>query len=432
MPRVEHDAIAFAPKISKFEDKMKRVKLFLKGVCMGVADIIPGVSGGTLALILGIYEELVNTIRGLHLRWLPAVWAWIRGGFQREDIDPIAEAWEQMNLTFLVVLVSGISLAVAIGGMTLPTLLERYPEIMRALFFGLILASVWIPFRMITIRRWQTWLVVGLAAIIGFGAAWTATAPHRIYQAGTNWVELIAEEGETFKDINRRGLASWPGEQVYWAEENAPLRAAIEASEQDVELLRPESTDIIDPDTVGERSEQYEDLEIAAGTPVKIPQPLPWYIFIAGMVMVCAMILPGISGSYLLLIMGVYYFMLNALRAVLTAVPAMAIPWNAVLYVVVFNAGALIGILSFARVMSYFLERYTVPTVGVLVGLMVGGLRGIWPFRQIVDGQMVNVMPATMDSTVLAVIGAGLVGAVVVTTLTWLGNGQKEKSGSAA
>jgi hypothetical protein len=64
---------------------MERIKLFLKGVCMGVSDVIPGVSGGTMALILGIYAELVNSIKGLHLKWLPAVWRWIRGGFQPED-----------------------------------------------------------------------------------------------------------------------------------------------------------------------------------------------------------------------------------------------------------------------------------------------------------------------------------------------------------
>ena len=410
---------------------MKRVKLFLKGVCMGVADIIPGVSGGTLALILGIYAELVNTIRGLHLRWIPSVWAWIRGGFKKEDLQPIREAWESMNLTFLVILVSGISLAVAVGGMTIPTLLERYPEAMRALFFGLILASVWIPFRMITIRRWKTWMAVIVAAWIGFGAAWIATAPHRIQDAGIEWTEVIAEEGETFQDVNRRGLAAWPGEQVYWADENTALRYAVEAAHPDVEFERPDSEEIHDPEGVAERSRAYADLEVPAGTPVQLPQPLLWYIFLAGMVMVCAMILPGISGSYILLIMGVYYFMLNALRAVLTAGVAMAIPWNALVFVVVFNTGALIGILAFARVMSYLLRNFTAPTVGLLVGLMVGGLRGIWPFREMVDGRVVNALPATFDSVTLAAVGAALLGAGAVTLLTWLGSKHESEEESA-
>lgn len=401
---------------------MERVKLFFKGVCMGVADIIPGVSGGTLALILGIYTELVNTIRGLHLRWLPAVWTWVRNGFQREDAQEIVDAWESMNLTFLVILVTGIFLAVAVGGMTLPTLLERYPEAMRALFFGLIISSVWIPFRMITIRRWKTWALVGLAAVVGFGSAWMATAPHRIYQAGTTWVELNAEDGETFEKINRRGLASWPGEQIYWDEKNAPMRAVIEEHNPGLNFNRPDDAALHDPDAVAERSEVYDDLELPEGTPVQIPQPMLWYIFIAGMVMVCAMILPGISGSYILLIMGVYYFMLNALRAVLTAVPQMAIPWTAVLYVVVFNAGALIGILAFARVMSYLLERFTAMTVGLLVGLMVGGLRGIWPFRQMVDGQVVNVFPAAFDATVAAAMVTAVIGAAAVLGLSWAGS----------
>ncbi len=401
---------------------MKRVKLFLKGVCMGIADIIPGVSGGTLALILGIYEELVNTIRGLHLFWLPAVWHWIRGGFQREDGRKILEAWESMNLMFLVVLVSGISTAVIAGGLTLPTLLERYPEVMRALFFGLIAASIWIPFRMIDIQRWKNWIPVGVAAVIGFGAAWVLTAPDRIYQAGTTWVEINAEPDDTLEAINRRGLASWTGAQIFWADENAPLRESMEASNPELQLERPTQEELFDPERVGEKSELYDTLVVPEGTPVQVPQPLPWYVFLAGLVMVCAMILPGISGSYILLILGVYYFMLNTLRTFLSGLTELSLSGAAVFFVIVFISGALIGILSFARVMSYLLRRFTAATVGLLVGLMVGGLRGIWPFRQMVNGEIVNVMPDTLDATVVAVIIAGLVGAGLVTALTWLGS----------
>lgn len=403
---------------------MKRVKLFLKGVCMGVADIIPGVSGGTLALILGIYEELVNTIRGLHLMWLPAVWHWIRGGFQRDDGRKILEAWESMNLMFLVILGSGISGAVIAGGMTLPTLLERYPEVMRALFFGLIVASVWIPFKMIDVHRWKTWALVAGAAVVGFGAAWLLTAPDRIYQAGTTWVEVHAEADDTLQSVSRRGLASWTSEQIFWADENRALRDSVEAANPGTKPDRPTYEEMFDPEGLRERSKKYNKMEVPEGTTVNIPQPLPWYVFIAGLVMVCAMILPGISGSYILLILGVYYFMLNALRTFLSGLTDLSLSGPAIFFVTVFISGALIGILSFARVMSYLLRQFTEPTIGLLVGLMVGGLRGIWPFREMVDGRIVNVMPTTMDGTTVAVIIAAVVGAILVLGLTWLGSRQ--------
>ena len=405
---------------------MERVKLFLKGVCMGVADVIPGVSGGTLALILGIYTELVNTIRGLHLKWLPAVWRWIRGGFRKEDGRKILEAFEEMNVWFMVILVSGISLAVAAGGMVIPGLMEKYPEVMRALFFGLILASVGIPFRMISIDGWKTRAIVAAGVAIGIASGWAATSPDRMHQAGTNWVEVQTEAGESFETVNRRGLASWPSELIFWADENSDLRDAIRQAYPEMTLERPEGSAAVDPEAIDERSQIYDELEIPEGTSVFVPQPYHWYIFFAGMVMVCAMILPGISGSYILLILGVYFFLLNVLRSVLTAVPAMEVPMVALSFFVIFNLGALIGILSFARVMSYMLREYKAVTIGLLVGLMVGGLRGIWPFRQVVDGVVLNTMPTEVDGTLIAVGIAALVGAAAVTGLSWLGRRKEQ------
>ncbi len=414
---------------------MERVRLFLKGVCMGIADVIPGVSGGTLALILGIYTELVNTLRGLHLRWLPAVWAYIRGGFRGEDLQEVWEAFDEMNLWFLMVLGAGITAAVIVGGLVLPPLLETYPEVMRALFFGLIAASIWIPFRMIQQRSWKVWVAIALGLVAGLWAGWTATAPDRVYEAGINWVSYEAGNEEKLEEITRRGLSSWTGDQVFWAEENEAMRAAIKLAYPDREFNAPEGDReaVVDPEVVAERSSGYNELVIPSGTPVNIPQPVWWYIFLAGMVMVCAMILPGISGSYLLLILGVYFFMLNTLRTVLTGLPQLDVPSTALVFVAIFMAGSIIGLLSFARVMSWMLHRARALTIGLLVGLMIGGLRGIWPFRSMEDGVVVNAMPSQVDMTVIAVIIACGVGAMAVTGLTVWGNqleGQRSESGA--
>lgn len=400
---------------------MQRVLLFLKGACMGIADIIPGVSGGTMALILGIYAELVNTIKGLHLRWLPAVWQWVKGGFRREDFQPVVQAWKSMNLTFLVVLGVGILSAIAAGGMVLPGLLEQHPEAMRALFFGLIVASVWIPFQMLPSRKEASRGVVVATLIIGLVAGWMATAPERMYEVGIQYTQLEAQEGDTLEDLSRRGPAAWPAEQIYWADVNEPLRDAVEQARPELELEQPDDEAMENPNAVEQRSEAYEDIVIPEGTPVQLPQPAWWYIFLAGLIGISAMILPGISGAYILLILGAYFFILNALRGTITGLTELTLFPTPIFFVAVFAAGALIGILSFARVMSYLLREFPAATVGLLVGLMVGCLRGIWPFQAMVDGQMANVMPAQLDATVMAAIAAAVAGMVLVAVLSWLG-----------
>ena len=408
---------------------MERVKLFLKGVCMGVADIIPGVSGGTLALILGIYAELVNTIKGLHLRWLPSVWRWVRSGFDADKAKVVLDEWRAMNVPFLMILGAGIALAIAAGGMIIPDLLDNHPEVMRALFFGLIVASVGIPLRMVVFRTKATWSVVIGAAVVGVAIGWVATDPDRMYEVGVTWAEVEAQEGDTLKEIGRRGPSAWPANQVYWADENAPLRDVLE-SEMAQLGLNADQAQVKPGSEEAERfKETYEELEIPPGTKVYVPQPAPWYIFVVGFIAICAMILPGISGSYLLLIFGAYYFVLNALRAVISGMTEMTIPMTAAFFVGLFMIGAAMGLLTFARVMSFLLRRYPAPTLGLLVGLMVGCLRGIWPFREIVDGQVTNVMPQTFSTTEMAVLAAGIGGAVVVTILSRLG---RRRSGDGA
>lgn len=404
---------------------MERIVLFLKGACMGVADIIPGVSGGTMALILGIYAELVNSIKGLHLRWLPAVWRWIRGGFRREDFQEVVSHWREMNIPFLAILGIGIAVAIAAGGMVLPGLLDRHPEAMRALFFGLIVASIGIPFRMVSFSEPNTkWWVAAMVAV-GIGAGWTATAPERIHDAGIHWVEVEAQQGDTLESINRRGPGAWSADRIYWAEQNEPLRRAVQRADDAAVPPDGGAAEAVSDD---ERQELYGELEIPAGTPVQIPQLAVWYVFVAGIIAICAMILPGISGAYILLILGAYYFVLNALRGVLTGFAEVTLPMGAMTFVVAFCVGALIGILSFARLMSYLLRRFRAVTIGLLVGLMIGCLRGIWPFQEMVDGRMINVVPDAVDATVVAAVVTAVAGAAAVLVLSRVGEGRKTET----
>lgn len=405
----------------------QRALLFIKGICMGIADVIPGVSGGTLALILGIYQELLNTIKGLHLRWLPTAWRWLSGGRKAEDREALVAELLAMNLPFMVTLVSGIATAIIIGSALIPKLMELFPEVMRGFFFGLILASVYVPARMVWDVGRQKALAIGLVfAILGGAFGYKVTDPSQAYEVAITWQPFEAR-AESLKDLARRGPTSATLEQVYWSEQNGALRDAVArtAPEKAAALtsVRANAGKVVsDKKLLKSRQTPYEDVMIPAGTTVHMPQPALWFVFIAGAVAICAMILPGISGSYLLLIFGIYFFILNALKGLLTLPLKGELPASHAMYVGVFVVALVAGILSFARVLSFMLQRFPAPTLGVLVGLMVGCLRGIWPFRVEMDNIAVNVMPSAVASgAVIAASVACVVGIVVVAGLTVVG-----------
>ena len=405
----------------------ERVILFLKGMCMGVADVIPGVSGGTLALVLGVYTEFVDTLRGLHLRWLPLLFTWLRGGRQAAEKEALLASLQTLNLGFLITLVAGIASAIVVGSAIIPSLMEHYPILMRALFFGLILASVYVPVRMIMAAAPGASARSGAAVMVLVGAlaGFFVTDPGRAFQGATSEV-VLTSRGDTLKDIARRGPSSATTEQIYWAEANAPLREAVSTRAPEVakELAarhKLASEPVMDKKLLKARSAPYDKVLVPPGTPVSMPQPALWFIFFAGAVAICAMILPGISGSYILLIFGVYFFVLNALKGLLVLLAKGTLPVNHIIYISVFITALVVGILSFARVLSFLLHRFTAPTLGALVGLMLGCLRGIWPFQQTIQGVTRNVSPITQPAEIPGVLAATLAGFGVVVVLTVVG-----------
>lgn len=413
---------------------MNRVLLFLKGVCMGLADVVPGVSGGTMALILGIYKEFVDTLKGLNLRWLVPLGQWVRGVDRAENQQRLVDQLSAMNLGFLIVLGLGIVTAIGVGSSVIPGLMEDYPVQMRAFFCGLIIASVWVPFKMIEVDSSRTlaFLVVLGAAGAGFG--WFATNPGTSFEA-TRHMAQIESEGESLEDLARRAPSAETTAQIFWDEDNQGLREAIKAQDP-AQFMRLESLHTDEAEGSGAskaalkaRSEPYNELAVPAGVVVSVPQPAYWYVFAAGAIAICAMLLPGISGSYILLILGAYFFILNALKGFLATLASGGIPVSQGTFVVLFCLGAGIGLLSFARLLSYLLEKFPAYTLAVLVGIMVGCLRGIWPFRSLTGGVEINVVPAGFNAVVGSALVAFLVGLALVGTLTWLGG--RGQSGQA-
>lgn len=243
----------------------QRLLLFLKGMAMGAADSVPGVSGGTVALITNIYEELVDAIKSLG--WHVLV-VWKQQGFKA--------AWRTINGDFLLTLVCGILLSLSLLARLILVLLDNYLPYLLALFAGLVLASIWYVCR--NIRRWNA---ARLALLIA-GAAFAMAL---------------------------------------------------------------------------------------AGLPVREEAGGLLYFFLSGAVAICAMILPGISGAFILVLLGAYGPVLEALTQ---------LDWPVIL---VFAAGCLGGLMLFSRVLSWLLHHHHENTLAVLTGMLAGSLYLLWPWR---------------------------------------------------
>ena len=285
--------------------------LMLKGMIMGSADVVPGVSGGTMAFILGIYEELVLSIRAAAR---PPFWrALLRGRLR--------EALEAVNAPFLIAVGSGIGLAVLSLARILEWLLENKPVYVWSFFFGLVLASV------VTVssrvRRWTPTLGVLLVA------------------------------GALF---------------AYW---------------------------------------------LVGAVPLQTPNDW-WFLILSGALAICAMILPGISGAFILVLLGKYQYVLSAVNN------------RDIVTIGLVGLGAAIGIVSFAQILGWLFKRYHDATVAVLIGLMVGSLRKIWPWKETVEyitGSHGEIIPTVQRNIVppLTVNGGVNSEVVVAVVLALLG-----------
>ena len=267
--------------------------LTLKGMAMGAADVVPGVSGGTIALITGIYEELIFSIKSINLKALKLLLSGRPAAF-----------WKAINGSFLLSVLLGIAISIFSLAKGLTFLLHHYPILVWSFFFGLIVASAIYVAR--TIKAWNAGAVI--AGIAGIVIAYFITVISPA-EANTTW----------------------------------------------------------------------------------------FYIFFSGMIAICAMILPGISGSFILVLLGMYQFILGA-------VVDLNIP-----VLLVFVAGAAIGIIGFSNVLSWLLKKFHTLTIALLAGFMVGSLNKIWPWKEVTEsfidrhGEVrplaeKNILPATYEN----------------------------------
>jgi putative membrane protein len=243
------------------------IALFFKGIAMGAADVVPGVSGGTIAFISGIYEELLGSISGISL-----------GTLKLLKTEGIKSVWKAINGNFLAVLLFGIAVSVVSLAKGISFLLTNHPILLWSFFFGLVLASVVFIGKQIT--KWNYKIVI--AIIIGAITAYYIT------------------------------------------------------------ILEPLVS---------------EDASI-------------WFLFLSGALAICAMILPGISGSFILVLLGSYKIILEAIHSRNLQVIATV------------GAGAIVGLLSFSKVLKWLFANYKNMTLAALTGFIIGSLNKIWPWKE--------------------------------------------------
>ncbi|MGL4411834.1 MAG: DUF368 domain-containing protein [Bacteroidales bacterium] len=287
--------------------------LVLKGMGMGAADVVPGVSGGTIAFLVGIYEELINSIKSVNASSLKMLFTF-----------RIKEFWSAINANFLISVVAGIAISFMSLAKIITYLLTNHPVMVWSFFFGLVMASTYYVSK--RVGKWSLGPIIGfvLGAIVAFF--------------------------------------------------------------------------------------------ITVSTPANTPDSY-WFIFLCGSIAICAMILPGISGSFILVLLGKYFFMMDAIKELKVSVIA------------TFIAGATIGIVSFSNLLSFLLSRFYNITIALLTGFMFGSLNKVWPWKETLETYVdrhgvtkplleANILPETFpwSALLLLLLGYALVATLEIVT----------------
>ena len=287
------------------------LSLSLKGMAMGAADIIPGVSGGTIAFISGIYEELIETINNVNFEAIKKL--------KKYGIESF---WTHINGNFLIALLTGIAISIISLAKVITHLLETHSQLLWGFFFGLIVASIYTVGK--KVNKWDINNIISL--IIGSSIAFYIT------------------------------------------------------------ILNP----MQNPDAL-------------------------WFVFFSGSIAICAMILPGISGSFILLLLGSYEFILVAIKDFKLDV------------ITIFGVGCITGLLAFSKLLNWLFKKYHDITIALLTGFLIGSLNKIWPWKETIKtrinshGEIApfiqnNVLPSNFegDSNIIEVILLSLIGLVLI------------------
>ncbi|MCB1168967.1 MAG: DUF368 domain-containing protein [Leptospiraceae bacterium] len=384
--------------------------LYCKGMAMGSADIIPGVSGGTIALISGIYEHLIGAISYVKPSHALDI-------FRLLIPSRRTEAWESLcriQWRFIIPLLLGIFSGLAIMIQIIPFVLEHYTFETYSVFFGLILFSITVPYKKMDkgLREFMTALLFGALTFFIVGLSTVENLKTEIVKVEGEKISTVLERRTDAKGSLEFQVAEGDFE-IYVFDENGNRRSFPFAVRTVGSSLTTEKTG---PVASSERWQVFSDVksvgelevlfrlkgeELKATFSEEASTSLP-YIFLCGALAISAMILPGISGAYILVLMGEYKFILESIEN------------RDFLVLGTFAAGILIGILSVVRLLRYLLENHHSLTMAALTGIMIGSLRKIWP------GHYISGAPD--GSTILIGVGLAIAGALLLFVLEVVSN----------
>jgi putative membrane protein len=258
----------------------------LKGIAMGAADVVPGVSGGTIAFISGIYQELIDSINKIDLKTILSV-----------RKNGIKATWAALNGNFLLALISGIFISILTFSKVITFLLDNHPILVWSFFFGLVLASILLIWKQITHWKYYSLFALLLGTFVSY--------------------------------------------------------------------------------------------YITIAKPVASPDSLP-YLFLSGFVAIIAMILPGVSGAFILLLMGSYQTVIGTINQFREGIASfnMEILGQAMIKLVTFAIGAVLGLKLFSKILHWMFAHHKNTTLAVLIGFMIGSLNKIWPWKQVLETRL--------------------------------------------
>ena len=303
---------------------------------MGAADVVPGVSGGTIAFISGIYEELITTIHKLDL-----------GFFKTLKKEGVKKVWQQYNLGFLASLFTGIAISILSLAKVITMLLGQYPVLVWSFFFGLVIASIIYIAKQITNYSPKAIIALVLAGVFSYG----------------------------------------------------------------ITLAKP----VADTESI-------------------------WFLFFAGFIAIIAMILPGISGAFILLLIGGYTIVIGAINQFIEALSTFSLSalGNALLKIGVFAAGAIAGLKVFSGILNWMFANHKNTTLAVLTGFMIGALNKIWPWKEVLQyrknshGEEIpfierSILPGGYhaDPKIMAALFCMLAGFMIIFLLEFVANKKK-------
>ena len=266
-------------KILKIVKKLSAISIILRGMAMGIADVVPGVSGGTIALLLGIYEQFIKSLSEIDISWLKLLLT-----FKFKTL------WNKPGFQFLSYLGLGILSAILLGSRIILYSLGQFPEMVWALFFGLVLASIVILIKREPSKTFISWGLFIIGASLAYGIT------------------------------------------------------------------------------------MMNSLSLGSGS---------LSILFAGMLAIMAMLLPGISGSYILLIIGKYQLILGSLKNPFAP--------DSIVVVMTFAVGAILGLLMGSRFLKWLLRHYHHQCLMTLIGFMLGALPKLWPWKSDIEWSSYNI-----------------------------------------